>query len=242
MHDLVIFTNEAMTKHNQGLGHPECSARLERILDMVKNDMPNIPIEKAYPADENTLLLAHPQDHLDSILDNTPFDGYHAIDGDTYLSPTSYDAALISVGAGVQAVKAVVNGETKTAFALSRPPGHHAEYDTAMGFCLFANAFIAARSSSVRTLIIDFDVHHGNGTEDLVKRHTANGHDDIAYASTHQGLGFWPNTGHVDAKNICNAPLSVGTTSDDFRKTVTNKIIPFAKLFKSRTHHIFRRI
>jgi acetoin utilization deacetylase AcuC-like enzyme len=231
MHDLVIFTNEAMTKHNLGLDHPECGARLERILDMVKNDLPDIPIEKAYPANEDTLLLAHPQSHLDSILDNTPFDGYHAIDGDTYLSPSSYDAALISVGASVQAVKAVMDGKTKTAFALSRPPGHHAEYDTAMGFCLFANAFIAARSSGARTLIIDFDVHHGNGTEDLVKRRTAHGHDDIAYASIHQGFGFWPNTGHVDAKNICNTPLNEGSTSDDFRQTITDKIVPFAKLF-----------
>jgi acetoin utilization deacetylase AcuC-like enzyme len=231
MHDLVIFTNEAMTQHNQGLDHPECSARLECILDMVKHDLPDITVEKSYPTDEDLILLAHPQSHLDSILDNIPFDGYHAIDGDTYLSPQSYDSALISVGASVQAVKSVMNGDTKTAFALSRPPGHHAEYETAMGFCLFANAFIAARSSGVSTLIIDFDVHHGNGTEDLVKRHTANGHDDIAYASTHQGFGFWPDTGHTDAKNICNAPLPAGATSDDFRKIVTDKIIPFVKIF-----------
>lgn len=231
MTPLTIFTNEAVTKHNLGLDHPECSARLERILDMVKNDLPDIPIEKAYPANEDTLLLAHPQSHLDSILDNTPFDGYHAIDGDTYLSSQSYDAALISVGASLQAVKAVMDGGTKTAFALSRPPGHHAEYNTAMGFCLFANAFIAARSSDARTLIIDFDVHHGNGTEDLVKRRTANGHDDIAYASIHQGFGFWPNTGHIDTKNICNAPLPAGATSDDFRKIVTDKIIPFTTIF-----------
>ncbi len=231
MHPLVIFTDPSMTQHNQGLDHPECPDRLNRILDMIESDMPKVPIEKAYPANEDLILLAHPQDYVDMILDNTPFDGFSPLDGDTYLSPTSFDNALTAIGACTQAVRAVMDNEAKTAFTLSRPPGHHAEYSKPMGFCLFANAFIAARYSGVKTLILDFDVHHGNGTEDLVKRHTENGYHDIAYASIHQGFGFWPNTGHTDSKNICNAPLEKGASSDDFRQIVTDKIIPFAQKF-----------
>ena len=212
--------------------HPECPARLVKIMEMVEKDFPDIPVETAYPIDEQKLLLAHPQSYIDGILDKAPFDGeWSMIDSDTGMNEHSYNSALLSAGASVQAVQSVMNGEAQTAFALSRPPGHHAEYDTAMGFCFFANAFIAARSSDVKTLIIDFDVHHGNGTEDLVKKRVNDGYKDIAYASTHQGFGFWPNTGHEDSQNICNGPLPDGSTSHEFREAVLNKIIPFAKDF-----------
>lgn len=231
MHSLIIFTNPKMTAHKNGPEHPECPGRLKVITDMIEKEFPDTRIETAYPASEETILLAHPQSHLDFILDKTPFEGFSMIDGDTFMSPQSCDAALMSVGACVQAVHAVMDGEAQTAFALCRPPGHHAEWNTAMGFCFFANAFIAARSSNVKTLIIDFDVHHGNGTQDLVRRRVEDGHTDIAYASTHQGFGFWPNTGHTDSENICNCPLPQGATSQDFRKAVTHKIIPFARNF-----------
>ncbi len=231
MKNLTIFTSDKMQAHQNASSHPECPERLKVILDMVKQDFLDVPIETAYPIDESIILLAHPQSHIDFILDQTPFDGWSMIDGDTGMNQHSYDCALLSVGASVQAMRAVMDGETQTAFALSRPPGHHAEYDTAMGFCFFANAFIAARASGVKTLIIDFDVHHGNGTEDLVKRRVANGDLDIAYASTHQGFGFWPNTGHFDSHNICNCPLPQGASSDDFRKIVMDKIIPFVTDF-----------
>ena len=231
MDSLVIFTNPKMGYHNNGPEHPECPARLKVLMDLIEKEFPKIPVETAYPASEELILLAHPQSYLDFILDNTPYEGFSMIDSDTFMSPQSYDAALMSTGACIQSVHAVINGDYKTAFALCRPPGHHAEYDTAMGFCLLANAFIAARSSNVKTLIIDFDVHHGNGTEDLVKRRVNSGQKDIAYASTHQGFGFWPNTGHESSENICNCPLPYGATSNDFRKTVTDKIIPFAQDF-----------
>jgi acetoin utilization deacetylase AcuC-like enzyme len=137
MHPLMIFTNDAMSAHQNMYDHPECPERLSVILDMIKTDMPGIPIETAYPVDDNILLLAHPQSHIDFILDKTPFDGWAMIDADTGMNAHSYDSALLSVGASLQATRAVINGESKTAFALSRPPGHHAEYDTAMGFCFF---------------------------------------------------------------------------------------------------------
>ena len=230
MHPLVIFTHPKMTAHNRGLDHPECSPRLDRIIEMLAADLPQIPVETAYPAADDTLLLAHPQTHINGILDMLPFEGYAMIDSDTLLSPDSFDAALLAVGAACQAVDAVMNGEAQTAFAAIRPPGHHAEYETAMGFCLFNNAFIAARKSGVRTLIVDFDVHHGNGTEDLVKRRVADGHTDIAYASTHQS-GIFPFTGMEDSQNICNAPLPADAGSTEFRAAVTDRIMPFAKNF-----------
>lgn len=221
-----------MAKHrNSPYDHPECPDRLHVIMDMILRDFPDIPVENTYPIAEDILLLAHPQSHIDDIQDRMPFDGeYSMIDGDTGLNEHSFDIALLSAGTCVQATAAVMNGDTQTAFALSRPPGHHAEYNRAMGFCFFANAFIAARSSGVKTLIIDFDVHHGNGTEDLVKRHVNDGHLDIAYASTHQG-GIFPNTGDHDSQNICNCPLPHGAGSQEFRDIVREKIIPFATKF-----------
>jgi len=231
---LIIFTSEAMGAggHENMLDHPECPARLHVIMDMIARDFPDIPIERAFPINEDLLLLAHPQSHLDFILDKTPIDdsGWGMIDNDTGANAQTYDSALLSAGAAVQAVQAVMNGETQTAFAVARPPGHHAEYDRAMGFCFFGNAFIAARYAGVKALILDFDVHHGNGTEDLVKRHVAAGHRDIAYASTHQ-QGIFPNTGMEDSINICNAPLPHGSTSTDFRRAVMDKILPFAQNF-----------
>jgi len=230
---LAVFTNEKMMAHENMPHHPECPERLSVIVDMIGHEFPEIEIEHSYPVAEDLLLLAHPQTHLDFILDNTPFDGHTVIDPDTHLCPQSYDMALLSVGTSIQAMRAVIDGEAKTAFALSRPPGHHAEYDTAMGFCIFNNAFIAARASRVKTLIIDFDVHHGNGTEDLVKRRVAggDGNSDIAYASTHQA-DIFPNSGMEDSPNICNCLLPDGAGSRDFREAITSKIMPFAHNFK----------
>lgn len=240
MDQLRIYTHSQCASHDTGHGHPECAERLTRIMDMIHNDFPDIHIETAFPANEETVLLAHPQSHLDMILDNTPFDGLAYIDGDTVLSPASYDSALLGVGASCQGVDAVMAGETQTAFAAIRPPGHHAEYDRAMGFCLFANAFIAARHAQEKhnvnnILIVDFDVHHGNGTADLVRHHVNAGHKNIAYASTHQsplfpGTGIPQVEGNADGM-ICDCPLSAGSNSEIFRRIINNTVLPFAKDF-----------
>jgi acetoin utilization deacetylase AcuC-like enzyme len=229
MKPLMIFTHPDFAKHDTGYGHPECAGRITAVQDMMDDDFADC-IERAYPAPDERLLLAHPQSYIDMVLDNIPFDGYAALDGDTVLNPHSFDVALLGVGAACQAVDAVLSNDTQTAFVAARPPGHHAEYDKAMGFCLFANAFIAARHGNVRTLIIDFDVHHGNGTEDLVKRRVADGHTDIAYASTHQAP-FWPFTGDSNSQNICNCPLPAQSGSPEFRAAITDTIIPFAHKF-----------
>lgn len=225
----MIFTHPNFDKHDTGYGHPECPDRIRTINAMINQEFSDA-IERAYPADDSKILLAHPQSYADMILDALPFDGYAALDHDTVLCAQSYDIALLGIGASCMAVDAVLNDEAQTSFAAIRPPGHHAEYDRAMGFCLFNNAFIAARHANVRTLIIDFDVHHGNGTEDLVKRRVAGGFDGIAYASTHQK--FWPYTGNEDSQNICNAPLDAGASSADFRDVITHKTKPFANEFK----------
>lgn len=224
----MIFTHPDFEKHDTGEGHPECPARIRAINAMIDRDFSDDQ-ERAYPADEEKILLAHPQSYADMILDKTPFEGYHALDHDTNLCSDSFDIALLAIGASCMAIDAVINEDAQTAFAAIRPPGHHALYETPMGFCLFNNAFIAARHAGVRTLIIDFDVHHGNGTEDLVRRRVKDGHHDIAYASTHQE--FWPHTGHESDSNISNALLNEGAGSDDFRKAITDITKPFAEKF-----------
>jgi len=241
MDKLKIYTHPQCMNHHTGFKHPECPERLTRILDMIERDFPHIAVEHAFPVAEDSLLLAHPQSYLDYILDNIPFGNLSYLDGDTVLSPQSYDIALLAVGACCQAVDAVLAGECQTAFVAIRPPGHHAEYDKAMGFCLFANAFIAARHAQAchpvsNILIIDFDVHRGNGTADLVRRHAAIGRTDIAYASTHQ-FSLFPSMGNpkteYNAKSvICDCPLPAGTNSRQFREIVTAKIVPFARAFK----------
>ena len=230
MKPITIFTHPDFKNHDTGHGHPECAARITSIQEMLYHDFPNC-VEHAYPAPDDRLLLAHPQSYVDMVLDSVPFDGYASLDGDTIISPHSFDIALLAVGASCMAVDHVLNGETKTSFVAARPPGHHAEYNKGMGFCLFNNAFIAAMHANVRTMIIDFDVHHGNGTEDLVKRRVSHGHFDIAYASTHQSP-FWPHTGEHDSQNICNCPIKSGDGSLEFRNAVTNKIVPFVQDFK----------
>jgi acetoin utilization deacetylase AcuC-like enzyme len=233
---LTIFTHDNMCKHISDGSHPEHPARLKVIMKMIAGDFPDTPIETAYSAYEDDLLLAHPQSHIDAILDRLPDSFFNYIDDDTYINPQSYKAARLAIGASIQAVKAVLKGETKTAFAAIRPPGHHAEFETAMGFCLFNNIFITAKKAleiepTARVIIIDFDVHHGNGTQDLVERHAAQGQTNIAYASIHQS-GIFPHTGHENTEYICNAPLLHGTCSKEFREAVLAQILPFAQRFK----------
>jgi acetoin utilization deacetylase AcuC-like enzyme len=161
----------------------------------------------------------------------------HALDPDTYTSPDSYEIALLSAGACIDAVERVMGGSHKMAFALVRPPGHHAERDRAMGFCLFNNIAVAAAHARTlgaeRVAIMDFDVHHGNGTQ-----HIFQSDPNMLYVSTHQ-YPFYPGTGAAveigagDARGrIVNVPLEVGATDDDYRIAFAEVVVPVIRQFR----------
>ncbi|MET0169134.1 MAG: histone deacetylase family protein, partial [Aliihoeflea sp.] len=176
----------------------------------------------------------HPQHYLDNIRDLIPSEGLARIDGDTTVSPKSLEAALTAVGAANAAVDDVFAGRADNVFVASRPPGHHAEKITAMGFCLFNNAAIAARHAQKahgveRVAIVDWDVHHGNGTQDIF-------YDDpsVLYCSTHQ-MPLYPGTGaksETGAGNIVNAPLDPGTGSETFREAFNSRVLPAIDSFR----------
>src|SRR5690606_1544573 len=177
---------------------------------------------------------AHPQAHLDRVRDAIPEAGLAAMDADTTVSPKSWQAALTAIGAANAAVDDVFEGRADNVFVAARPPGHHAEKATAMGFCLFNNAAIAARHAqhrhgAERVAIIDWDVHHGNGTQDIFW-------DDpsVLYCSTHQ-MPLYPGTGarsETGVGNIVNAPLAPRTGSDLFREALLSRILPEVDRFQ----------
>lgn len=227
-----IFAHDNMKNHVAPQGFPECAERVDAIMAMLKASFPDIAIEACTPAAEDILRLAHSQAHIDSLKTQEAF----LIGGETPVTQHTYNAARLAAGAAMNAVDAVLSGSTKTAFALSRPPGHHASQDQAEGFCLLNNVFIAARYAidtdpSTRILIIDFDVHHGNGTEALLQNYLIQGGKNIAYGSVHQE-GIYPGTGYQQSEYIYNCPLLSGCGSSDFRDAVTYDILPFAERFQ----------
>lgn len=193
---------------------------------------PLVRIEAPLRADvEERILLAHPADFLAKLKGaaarvSKEQSSLH-IDGDTVMSPGTWEAALRAVGAGLEAVDKVFAGEVKNAFCQVRPPGHHAENDRAMGFCLFSNAAIAAlyarqRHGAERVAVVDFDVHHGNGTQDIFWTDK-----DLFYGSTHQ-MPLFPGTGALNETgvgNIWNAPLREGDAGEVFREAFTSRIL-----------------
>jgi acetoin utilization deacetylase AcuC-like enzyme len=180
------------------------------------------------------VLAVHAEAYLAALRARLPDSGFGWIDADTYLTPDSLQAAMGAAGGAVAAVDAVMTGQAETAFSAARPPGHHAGRDYAMGFCLLNNAAIAARRAQIqhgaeRIAIVDFDVHHGNGTQDIFW-------DDpsVLYASVHQLPGY-PGTGDASergaAGNVANVPLPPGTGSERFRRAVESVILPALRAF-----------
>jgi acetoin utilization deacetylase AcuC-like enzyme len=225
----LLYTHRACLGHDPGPHHPECPARLEAVLAAL--DAPEFAglIRREAPrATLDAIARVHPRSHIDRTLAAVPQSGYHAIDGDTFLSPGSGEAALRAAGALVAAVDAVVAGEAKNAFCAVRPPGHHAEPATAMGFCLFNNAVIGALHARAthglrRVAIVDFDVHHGNGSQAVAETDA-----DLFYASTHQ-MPLYPGTGsakETGVGNIVNRPLRAGAGRDEFRTAFGEWIMP----------------
>lgn len=236
--DLVVFTHEDCLLHDTGPSHAERPERLRVILDMLGSELSQLPVMTGSPASDKDVLMAHPQAYLDYLRAQKPAEGRINLDSDTVMSPATLEAAFLSLGCALASIDAVMGGSARTAFSAARPPGHHAEYDRAMGFCLFGNAFIAARHAQEkygvkRVAIVDFDVHHGNGTEDLVRKH---GRDDILYISSHQHP-LYPGTGLPGGDDfgglVLNLPLPAGTTGADMRDAYEMQVFPKLESFNA---------
>jgi acetoin utilization deacetylase AcuC-like enzyme len=232
----LLYFHAACLDHDPGHGHPERPERLTAVLKAL--DAPEFKAldrRDAPMADPGLLTLGHPPAFVDRILGMIPPHGRAMIDGDTIVSPGSREAALRAAGAVFAAVDAVAGGEAKNAFCAVRPPGHHAEPDQAMGFCLFNNVALAglharANHGLRRVAVIDFDVHHGNGTQAMYERDP-----DLFYASTHQ-WPLYPGTGAERERgidgNVVNAPLAAGSGSAEFRRAFERKILPALDAFR----------
>jgi acetoin utilization deacetylase AcuC-like enzyme len=216
-------------------GHPERPERLLAIAEALSEPRFD-PLERrlAPAATLDTVTLAHDRAYVDLVSGNVPSEGFVRLDLDTFISPKSLDAALHAVGAACLAVDEVIGGTAKNAFCAVRPPGHHAESHRAMGFCLFNNAVIAARHAQrahgvERVAIVDWDVHHGNGSQEIVWTDPT-----VLYASTHQ-MPLYPGTGAADETgvgNIINVPLSPGAGSGAFHGAFTERILPALAEFR----------
>jgi acetoin utilization deacetylase AcuC-like enzyme len=233
---LVLLSSARFADHQMPPGHPERSERAE-VMSAVAARFRDRGGEVIAPrsATDGQLARVHDADYLRRILDTAG--RAVALDPDTYTSPASHDVALLAAGAGVDAVERVMSGSATSAFALVRPPGHHAERGRAMGFCLYNNVAIAAAHARVegagRVAIVDYDVHHGNGTQ-----HIFEADPRVLYISTHQ-YPFYPGTGAAHEIGVgegkgftINLPLEAGSVDDDYRLVFDEVVIPALMQFK----------
>lgn len=217
-----------------GSFHPESPARLGAISDhMIAQGLDHFfSYYEAPLATFAQLLRVHSAAHLERLKRSSPSAGIAHIDPDTAMNPHTWQAALRSAGAGIMAVDLVMAGEVQNAFCAVRPPGHHAERETAMGFCFFNNIVVAAQHALkshnlTRVAVIDFDVHHGNGTEDCLKNN-----EQTLMIGMFQHP-FYPYSGtECTASNILNVPMPGGTSGEDFRQMVTDVWLPRLRKFK----------
>jgi acetoin utilization deacetylase AcuC-like enzyme len=232
----LLITHPACLEHLTPLGHPERPDRLraveqaleaERFQSLARVEAPTAPFE--------VIALCHPMDYIVQIRDATPSAGMVRLDADTSMSPGSFEAALRAAGGAIYAVDEVLTKKAANAFVATRPPGHHAETARPMGFCLFDNAAIAARYAQdhhgiARAAIVDFDVHHGNGSQDIFWADKT-----VMYCSTHQ-MPLYPGTGAVgesgEHNTVVNAPLRAGDGGEAFRAAFTERILPRLEDFR----------
>ncbi|MGZ8217194.1 histone deacetylase family protein [Methylomagnum sp.] len=230
----LLYTHPIFLEHETGLGHPESIRRLESIAHALSApEFAKLIRREAPKAGFDAVRLIHTDKLIERVQAALPKVGFGYVDADTVLSPESLDAALHAVGAACAAVDAVFAKEARNGFCAIRPPGHHAEPDTAMGFCLFNNAAIAAEHARhhhgiKKVAIVDFDVHHGNGTQAAFQKNA-----EVLYASTHQAP-WYPGTGRASETgvgNVMNVPLKAGDGGREFRAAMTGKILPFIDRF-----------
>jgi len=225
----LLLTHPACLEHDTGFGHPERADRLRAIDDALAGpDFTDLKREQAPRADLAAIERLHPKAYVEMVKAEIPKQHHNWLDPDTVVSPGSWEAALRATGAVLHAVDQVASGDVDNAFCAIRPPGHHAEPSRAMGFCLFNSVAVAAlharaKHGAKRVAVIDFDVHHGNGTQAAFWED-----EDMFYGSTHQ-MPLFPGTGARDETgvgNIWNAPLSPGDGSEDFREAFEARILP----------------
>ena len=232
----ALITHPACLEHDTGPWHPECADRLRAVRAALEaEEFLGLLRELAPLATREQLLRVHQAVHVDRILSIVPEgDDLVELDPDTIMSHGSAEAALRAAGGAVMAVDAVMEGWARRVFVATRPPGHHAERDRAMGFCLFANAAVAARHAQAahglqRVAVVDFDVHHGNGTQDVFERD-----DTLFYGSSHQ-YPCYPGTGaasETGVGNIVNVELAPGSGSAAFRAAWADVILPALDAFR----------
>ncbi|UZF95050.1 histone deacetylase family protein [Bosea sp. NBC_00550] len=232
----LLITHPAGLDHVMPPGHPESAERLkavdqaleaERFASLIRIEAPLGTLDQ--------VALCHPADHAQALIDSSPASGFVQVDGDTFMSPGTIEAALRAVGGAVLAVDEVMAGKARNAFVAMRPPGHHAERDRAMGFCFFNHAAVAARHAqkahgAERVAIVDWDVHHGNGTQDIFWDDAS-----VLYASSHE-MPLYPGTGAASERGthgtIVNVPLRPGEGSDEFREAFEVAILPRLDAFR----------
>ena len=215
-----LITSDTYQNHNTGDGHPEKIDRVTVVIDNFKKlDNKDLVWKKPSKFDRSLLEITHNSDYINFVEKSFPEKGLSFLDGDTIVSPGSKDATSDAVGSIITAIDGVQNKDFKNAFCAVRPPGHHAEKNKAMGFCIYNNVAVGAnylinKYKLKKVAIIDFDVHHGNGTQDIFYDN-----EKVLYISTHQ-YPYYPGSGTNDEKgkhnNILNIPLPAGTTSEEY--------------------------
>ena len=229
----ALITHEDCLEHLTPTGHPEQVARLEYILDALKEI--NLLRVSAPMAADDDILRIHPLEYISYLKGSLPQTGYKSLDGDTHISSGSLTAAYRAAGGVLRAIDLVLSGEAKNAFVAVRPPGHHAETQTAMGFCLFGNVALGAKHALdfhgvKRVAVIDFDVHHGNGTQELLWD------ESRCLTFTSQQMPLWPGTGSKEEQgnfnNIVNIPLPPGSSGVLMREKYEMLVFPALREFK----------
>ncbi len=239
MKKTALYYHPIFLEHDNGFGHPERPERLTATLEALEEGklMQQLQLREPAAASEETITLVHPQVHVDRVRELAARGGGH-LDMDTPVSPRSYEAALFSAGAAVDAVDAICAGAIDNAFCLNRPPGHHATIGRGMGFCIFNNISIAARYAQQnhgieRVMILDWDAHHGNGVQDIFYED-----DSVLYVSFHQyphypGSGSSSETGAGRGKGFTvNFPFPAFTGESPYLQAFDEIVLPVARAFK----------